>query len=337
MKPTPGNRLTDFLHLIRMPNLLILAMTMILMRYAIIRPILNALMVEMYDAPGILSPMMLQTKWFDFIILVLSTVFITAGGYVINDYFDIQTDIINRGTIIVGNTVPRRRAMMYHNILNILGVAGGFYVSWRIGYIWLGVFFILVSGLLYFYSATYKRQFLIGNIVVALLTAMVPLLVVLFEATPVYRYYSVVAVNFPGVSLLFFWVGGFALFAFLTTLIREIVKDIEDFEGDSTFGRNTLPVVAGKTTSKIVVEILSAATIFLLYLVWFLYMRDMLTLGYITLFIFIPFIYVGIIVMRSETREKLHKASRTVKLIMLAGVLYSIVAGIIITTGNFTM
>lgn len=337
MKPTPGNRLTDFLHLIRLPNLLILAMTMILMRYAIIRPILNALMVEMYDAPGILSPMMLQTKWFDFVILVLSTVFITAGGYVINDYFDIQTDIINRGSIIVGNTVPRRRAMMYHNILNILGVAGGFYVAWRIGYLWLGVFFILVSGLLYFYSATYKRQFLIGNIVVALLTAMVPLLVVLFEATPVYRYYSVVAANFSGVSILFFWVGGFALFAFLTTLIREIVKDIEDFEGDSTFGRNTLPIVAGKTTSKIVVEILSVVTLFLLYLVWFLYMGDMLTLGYITLFILIPFIYVGIIVIRSETREKLHKASRTVKLIMLAGVLYSIVAGIIITTGNFTM
>ena len=128
--------------------------------------------------PGMLSPMVLQTKWFDFIILVLSTVLITAGGYVINDYFDIRTDLINRGSIIVGNTISRRKAMMYHNLFNILGVAGGFYVAWRIGYFWLGVLFLLVSGLLYFYSATYKRQFLIGNIVVAFLTAMVPLMVV---------------------------------------------------------------------------------------------------------------------------------------------------------------
>lgn len=336
MKPTHGNWLTDFLHLIRLPNLLIVAMTMILMRYSIIRPILNAITVEIMDGLGVLAPMALQTKWFDFIILVLSTVCITAGGYVINDYFDIRTDIINRGSIIVGNTISRRKAMMYHNIFNILGVVGGFYVAWRIHYFWLGVLFLIVSGLLYFYSVTYKRQFLIGNIVVALMTAMVPLLVVLFEATPVFRYYSVSTVSFPGVSLLFFWVGGFALFAFLTTLIREIIKDLEDFEGDSTFGRNTLPIVAGTTATKIIVEILSAVTLFLLYLIWYLYMPDYLTLGYITIFICIPFIYVGIKVIKSESREDLHKASRIVKIIMLAGILYSVVAGIIITTGNFT-
>lgn len=336
MKLTPGKTLKDFMHLIRLPNLLLVAMTMIMMRHAIIKPILNALSVEMIDNPGVMVPMMLQTKWFDFIILVLSTVFITAAGNVINDYFDIRTDLINRGSIIVGNTISRRKAMMYHNIFNVLGVAGGFYISWRIGYFWMGVFFLLVSGLLYFYSATYKRQFLIGNIVVAFLTAMVPMLVVVFEATPVFRFYSSVTLSFPGVSLLFFWVGGFALFAFLTTIIREIVKDIEDYEGDMTFGRNTLPIVAGITTSKLIVEFLSAATLFLLYLIWYIYLRDVLTLCYITVFIFSPFIYVGIKIMRSSSREDLHVASRVVKLIMLAGTLYSVVAGIIISTGNFT-
>ena len=144
---------------------------------------------------------------------------------------------------------------------------GGFYVSFKIGYFWLGVLFLLVSGLLYFYSATYKRQFLIGNIVVAFLTALVPFMVILFDGPPVFRFYSLNAISFPGVSLLFIWVGGFALFAFLTTLIREIVKDIEDYEGDKILGRNTLPVVAGIITSKIVVEILSAITVFLLYLI----------------------------------------------------------------------
>jgi 4-hydroxybenzoate polyprenyltransferase len=336
MKHFPGNYLSDFMHLIRLPNLLLVALTMILMRYAIVRPILSALPVEMVNAPGIISTMVLQTSWLDFLILVMSTILITAGGYVINDYFDIRTDLINRGSIIVGNTISRRTAMMYHNLFNILGVMGGFYVSFRTGYYWLGVIFLLVSGLLYFYSATYKRQFLIGNIVVAVLTAMVPLMVVLFEAPPVFRFYSLNAISFPGVSLLFTWVGGFALFAFMTTLIREIVKDIEDYEGDSTFGRNTLPVVAGILASKIVVEVLIIITILMVYLIWFLYMTDLLTLGYITIFVFLPFLFVAIKTFRSSSKAGLHQASRTIKLIMLTGVLYSVVAGIIITTGNFS-
>jgi 4-hydroxybenzoate polyprenyltransferase len=335
MKHFPGKILSDFIRLIRLPNLLLVALTMILMRYAIVRPVLNALPVEMADTPGIISGMELQTSWLDFIILIISTVLITAAGYVINDYFDIRTDLINRGSIIVGNTISRRMAMMYHNLFNILGVVGGFYLSFKTGYFWLGVIFLLVSGLLYFYSATYKRQFLIGNIVVAVLTALVPLMVVLFEAPSVFRFYSLNAISFPGVSLLFAWVGGFALFAFMTTLIREIVKDIEDFEGDSTFGRNTLPVVAGIMVSKIVAEALIAITIFLLYLVWYIYMTDLLTLGYITVFIFIPCLFAGIKILKSNTKKGLHQASRTIKLIMLAGVLYSVVAGIIITTGKF--
>lgn len=336
MKHIPGKIVSDFMRLIRLPNLIIVALTMILMRYAIIRPILSAIQVEMIDNPGVLSPMMLQTKWFDFFVLVLSTVFITAAGYVINDYFDIRTDLINRGSIIVGNTISRRKAMMLHNVFNIMGVAGGFYVSWRINYFWLGGLFLLVSGLLYFYSVSYKRQFLIGNIIIAFLTALVPFIVVVFDATSIYRYYYSSAVSFPGVSLIFFWVGGFALFAFLTTLIREIVKDIEDYEGDSTFGRNTLPVVAGIMSSKIVVEVLIAVTVFALYLVWFRYINDRITLGYISLFIVVPLIYAGIITLKSSSREGLNKASTLLKMIMLAGILYSIVAGIIITKGSFS-
>ncbi|HNX66623.1 MAG TPA: geranylgeranylglycerol-phosphate geranylgeranyltransferase [Bacteroidales bacterium] len=335
MKHIPGNSISDFLRLIRFQNLLIVALTMILMRYAILRPLLNAFQVEMIDNPGILVPMVLQTKWYDFFILVVSTVFITAAGYVINDYFDIRTDLINRGSIIVGNTVSRRSAMMYHNILNILGVAGGFYVSWRIGFFWMGVLFLLVSGLLYFYSVTYKRQFLIGNIVIAFLTALVPFLVVIFDAPSIYRYYLSTAISFPGVSLLFFWVGGFALFAFLTTLIREIVKDIEDYEGDRTYGRRTLPVVAGIMASKIVANVIIALTVFALYFVWQRYINDRLTLGYITLLIVAPLVYAGIMTIRSKSREGLHRASSILKLVMFVGLLYSVLAGYIITTGNF--
>ena len=130
----------------------------------------------------------------------------------------------------------------------------------------MGTLFLVVSGLLYFYSASYKRQFLIGNIIVAILTAMVPLLVVIYEWPALYRYYTVNAVTLPEFNFIFYWVGGFALFAFLTTLTREIIKDIEDFEGDIAYGRNTVPVVIGILSAKIVSVSLMIITIVLLYL-----------------------------------------------------------------------
>ena len=334
MKLFPGKHTKDFLRLIRLPNLIIVALTMILMRYAVLKPLLNALPVAMADNPLIVTRMAFQIGWFDFLILVLSTVLITAGGYVINDYFDIRTDLINRGSIIVGNTISRRMAMLYHNVFSFLGVAGGFYLSARIGYFWLGTLFLLVSGLLYFYSVTYKRQFLIGNLIVAFLTAMVPFMVVLFEAPPIYKMYSATTVSFPGVRLMYYWVGGFALFAFMTTLIREIIKDIEDYEGDLTFGRKTLPVVSGLVATRLIAVLLAVFTIILLYIVCFRYLPGKLTLAYVTLFVALPFIWVIFRVLVSKNRAELHKASRMMKIIMLCGILYSVVAGAIISSGK---
>ncbi|HUW94111.1 MAG TPA: UbiA family prenyltransferase, partial [Bacteroidales bacterium] len=151
---------------------------------------------------------------------------------------------------------------------------------------------------------------------------------------PVYKMYSVSAVSFPGVRILFYWVGGFALFAFMTTLIREIIKDIEDYEGDVTFDRKTLPVTSGIFATRIIIVSLSVLTIFMLYIIWFRYLSDLITLAYITLLIFAPFIWVIIKVMISKNREELHTASRVMKIIMLAGILYSVVAGAIISSGK---
>lgn len=290
--------------------------------------------ITMVGDPLTLTRMTLQLGWIDFVILAISTCLLTAAGYIINDYFDIRSDLINRGTIIVGNTITRRQAMMFHNILNVLGVIGGTYVSARIGYIWLGIFFVLISGLLYFYSATYKRQFLIGNIIVAMLVAMVPMMVVIYDAAPIYVHYSQIVTDFPGVAVLFYWVGGFALFAFLTTLIREIIKDMEDCEGDRETGRKTIPVVSGLMVCKIVVVTLSLFTVALLFLVWYKHLNDRLTIIYITLLLDIPFAIVIYKVITGSEKHHLHFASRLMKLIMLAGILYSLVAGAIITSGK---
>jgi 4-hydroxybenzoate polyprenyltransferase len=334
MKHSRGENIRDIMTLIRLPNLLVVAVTMMLMRYAVIRPLLGAMPVTMADDPLNITRMTFQLGWIDFMILVISTCLITAAGYVINDYFDIRADLINRGTIIVGNTITRRRAILYHNILNILGVAGGTYVSARIGYIWLGIMFVLISGLLYFYSATYKRQFLIGNIIVAMLVALVPMMVVVYDAAPVYVRYSQTVTDFPGVAILFYWVGGFALFAFLTTIIREIIKDMEDFKGDMEMGRKTLPVLSGMVTCKTVVVTFSLITVALLYIIWHRYLNDRLTFIYITLLLGAPMVVVIIKVITDREKHHLHFASRLMKLIMLAGILYSLVAGAIITSGK---
>jgi 4-hydroxybenzoate polyprenyltransferase len=319
-----------FLKLIRWPNLLIVILTMVLMRYAVIEPLLNKINVTLYTIVGSSTTMQLQSSWFDFLILVIATVLITAGGYVINDYFDIKTDLINRGQVIVGTKIPRRQAMMWHNIFNIFGVAAGFYISAKIGFIWMGLLFLVVSGLLYFYSATYKRQFLIGNLVVAALTAMVPMLVVIFEAPVLYQYYAINAIKIPDLSIIFYWIGGFAIFAFLTTLCREIIKDIEDFEGDVAYGRNTVPVIIGILTSKIVAACLIFITLLMLYVVWFFHIKDYITLFYISFTIALPLLFIIYQIIISKSRKQLHSASKQMKLIMLAGILYSVVVRMII-------
>ena len=319
-----------FLKLIRWQNLLMVILTMVLMRYAVLAPVISKIGVILIKGSGEEIPMSLQFPWYDFILLVAATVFITAGGYIINDYFDIKTDLINKGKVIVGTKIPRRKAMMWHSILNVAGVSAGFYISYKAGYIWLGTMFLMVSGLLYFYSASYKRQFLIGNIIVAILTAMVPLLVVFYEWPALYKYYTINAIRLPQINIIVYWVGGFALFAFLTNLIREIIKDIEDFEGDSAYGRNTVPVVIGVLSSKIVSISLIILTIIMLYLVWHFFVNDTITLIYVTVMIVLPLLFVIFKLIKSRGKKQLHSASRIMKIVMLTGLLYSVVVKVLI-------
>lgn len=324
----------ELLKLVRVQNLFIVALTMVLMRYAIIEPILSILPFSALGSTEAES-MILQFAWYDFLILVLSTVFITAAGYVINDYFDIKTDLVNRGKVIVGSAISRRKAMMWHNILNALGIIGGFYVSYKIGYFWLGIFFLLVSGLLYFYSATYKRQLLIGNIIVSLLTAAVPFMVVVFDVPPIYTYYSQIASEMPSLAILFYWVGGFSVFAFLVSLAREIVKDMEDYEGDRAYGSNSLPVAMGLKGAKVVSASLLAIIVVLLLFIWYFRLFDTLTIIYITVALIIPLIIASVYIIRGKDQRDFHIASFWIKIVMLSGIFYSVLVLLIINREVF--
>ncbi len=310
----------NLLRLIRYKNLLIIILTQYLMRWSIIKPILEA-----YEFK-------LQFSELNFFFLVMATVFITAAGYVINDYFDTKTDMVNRPeTVIVGKLMKRRSAILLHVFLNTIGIGLGAYISLYIGMPVLALVFVFITGLLWFYSTTYKRQFLIGNVIVALLTAIVPLMVILFEIPLLNEEYGLLLKELKSdFTLLILWVGAFALFAFLLTLIREIIKDVEDYEGDSAYGRQTLPIVLGVLNSKIVIITFLLTTLFSIVYIYFRFLNDIITLAYFTLFLIFPLLLLLYKIIVAENKKDYHKASNLSKIIMLAGIFYALIANYII-------
>ncbi len=305
----------SYLKLIRFPNLLMVAFTMYAIRWALIYPMLAV------------SELKLQFGEFDFFLLVVSTVFITAAGYGINDYFDVRTDSLNRpDRVVIGKTVKRRVALALHWFFNTAAVMMGFYISHKIGFWQFGFLFVITSGLLWYYSTTYKRQFLIGNLIVALLTALVPVLVLIYEIPSLNKAYAdLLQENNTSFMYIVRWVLAFSIFAFITTLAREIIKDIEDFEGDAAFGRNTLPVVLGIKTTKAIAIGLEIITIGLLYFVHFWKLKDMLSLLYITFVLVIPLLYISWTILKANQKKHYTHASILAKLMMLGGILYLVV------------
>jgi 4-hydroxybenzoate polyprenyltransferase len=305
------------IRLIRLPNLLIVAATQILIRYCIIGPLLGQ------------GNMVLQLSGSLFAMLVIATVFTTAAGYVINDYFDRKIDRINKpSAVIVGKFVYPRHAMAYHLFFSITGTLLGIWVSYRVHVLYLSLIFFMVNGLLWFYSTTYKRQFLLGNFIVALLAALVPFLVLLYELPLLAREYGS-QVN-PMIKYLMIWVLGFSLFAFLVNLIREFVKDAEDLEGDKVFGKRTIPVVWGIPATRWISAALLFAAIIMLIAAWYFYIPDGLSLIYFILFLIIPMLVAMGILLTKNSSGSFHQASTLLKFILVTGLSYMIIVNIII-------
>ncbi len=180
--------MSSFFRLIRYPNLLIIIVTMLSIRYGIVYPFL-----KLYGFDFVLSNL-------DFALLVLSTVFIAAGGYAINDYFDVRIDMENKPKeVLVGNKITRRMTMAIHNILSILGVLLGVFVSYRVGKLSFSFIFVLISGALWFYSTIYKRRLLVGNFLIALLTGIVPLMILLFDVPLIIEKYRIILIAKPAI------------------------------------------------------------------------------------------------------------------------------------------
>lgn len=307
--------------LIRLPNLIIIAATQYLMRYMIIAPFLK------------LNDFGLQLDSFHFALLVLTTLLLAAAGYVINDYFDTQPDRVNKpGKVVIDKQISRHAAINLHIILNILGVGLGVYLSFYIKIPGLSLLFILTAGMLWFYSTNYKKQFLIGNLIVSILTGTVPLLVILFELPLLNREYGEIMINADAsFNYIFYWVAGFGFFAFLTNFIREIVKDAEDFEGDRAYGMNTFPIVVGMLFTRVITITLIAILIILISFVLFRYILmsgagfDYLSALYFTVLVILPLVFIIFKIIIAKSKRDYHISSQMLKFVMLSGILYSLI------------
>jgi len=310
-----------FLKLIRFSNLIIIAMTQYFIRWYILKPLLTV------------SGFRVQLGITQFAMLVLSTVSIASAGYIINDYFDRKTDLINRpGRVIVGRLINRRYAMFFHILFTIIGLIAGTYVAYSIERLSLSVIFLFASGILWLYSTTYKRQILVGNIVISVLVGIVPLMVLLFEFPLLvrkYHFYALAAgVNF---DVLIVWVCAYAGFAFLVNLIREIIKDMEDFEGDYVFGRKTIPIVWGMKVSKWLVALLTGITVIPIFYLLMFHLTDRISFIYIVLLIIMPLFLIAFGVFWAGSKNQYHTLSQMIKLVMFTGLLYCPVANYILS------
>jgi 4-hydroxybenzoate polyprenyltransferase len=312
----------SFLKLIRWSNLIIIALTMFVIRYGITEPILSV-----FDFK-------LELPVLYFSLIVLAVVLIAAAGYIINDYNDVETDTINKPSkVIVGKTISQNTAFNIYVILNSIAVAAALWVSWKFDLTNFFTIFPIAIGTLWFYSTTYKQQLLIGNIITAFLTALVPFTSVLYDLPLVIRNHKflIQESNF-NLNIIFAWVGAFAAFAFLLNLIREIVKDAEDYEGDNHAGYNTLPIVWGIKSTKAFVSILTSITIVGIAVLFALFLRtdfngkfDSVSFFYILVLIIVPLIISNLIIFKPFAKRNYTIASALLKISMVSGILFALI------------
>ena len=308
-----------YLQLLRVGNLTFVAILLYVMEKWVATPLLQ---LEQF---GELMP------WWILTLLIVSVVGIAAGGYVINDYFDVKIDRINRpDNLVVTRIISRDAAMNLFYGLTAVGVIAGTVVAWW-AHSWTLLFtYVVIPGLLWFYSASYKRMFLVGNIVVAFASAIVPLLVAIANADYLHHLYQNALAYSPIVGELYVWTGGFAAFAFLLTWVREIVKDIEDIEGDREMECRTLPIVWGDKVAKIIATILlvviATLIVYILFAVLpFSHEWKSLPTRYVVFGLIVPILCSIVVLWAANNRTEYHRVQTIIKFAMFMGMLFSYV------------
>lgn len=306
------------MRLVRWSNLLFLAALVWVMEKWVATPILvKAAFGE--QLPGYML-----------LLIILATVLIAAGGYVINDYFDVKIDRINRpDEVIVTRSISKPAAMRLSMILSGIGIACGIAVAVLLKSLTIGILFVLIPGLLWFYSSSYKRLFMVGNLIISLLAAVTPIVVAMTNVAVLQLRYETILPYTTLVHDIYAWLGGFALFAFLLTWIREIVKDMQDQMGDRELECHSMPVVWGETWTKVFVTGLVVVTLAIIGHLWWHILPfpttwTSLSTRYIVLGIVTPLLCLVWLLWSAKIPSDYKVCQQVVKFTMLIGMLYSI-------------
>lgn len=290
------------LNLIRWKNLLMIALVQLLIKYALFDP---------FNAD-------ITLNWFGITLLITSTLCLAAAGNIINDIYDVETDLINRPKkVIIGKKVSEKTAYNLFIVFNVIGILIGFYLSHLIGRSGFFALFVIISALLYVYATYLKRTLLIGNIVVSILVAMSILIVGLFELLP-----AITPQNQPTQLFFFKILLDYAMFAFFINLVREITKDMEDVDGDYKAGMNTLPIAIGRKRASKILFALTLLPLFgvVYYVMTYMY-KQPYSIGYFLIFVVAPLVYITIKSFSAKTKKDYHHMSTILKLVMLFGML----------------
>ena len=293
-----------FLKLIRYQNLLMLAFMQLVFRYGFLK---------WQNIPLSLA------DW-QYCLLVISTVLIAAGGYVINDIFDQETDSENKPSkTIIGKAISESMGYNIYVALTVVGVGIGFYLSNVIMKPSFATLFILIASLLYIYATSLKQMLLVGNVLVAFLLSFSVIIIGIFDLYP-----ATYEGNQKEMGVLFSILIDYAVFAFIVNFIREITKDLEDINGDYNQGMHTLPIILGvQRTAKVVFGLSFIPLVILLYYTNAYFASNNLYVAtiYCLLTLVGPLLYFTIKSWTAKTKKDFHHLSLVLKMVLLFGIL----------------
>ena len=299
----------NLVRLIRLPNLLIVALVQFIIYLKILVPI--------FEDKGITTTLPLL----QFSLFVVTTILITAGGYIINDILDYETDLINKGESVILN---KKIAVESATWLYLTASGGGFfiaiYLAFFVGHLdWVTLYPISIGGL-FVYSRFLKKMPLLGNLTVAVFAAGVAGIILLAEKNGLAQLTQLA----PLISLKIYLVVGFyMLFAFYTSLFRELIKDIEDIEGDAHEKYRTLPILLGVPKVKKLAMVFAVSLLILMIGAgWFFWdsftLLNKFALSPVTLG---AMVWILFLLNKAEQKQDFHAISQWTKLVMLGGIL----------------
>ena len=292
----------DYLRLVRIGNLIFIALTMYLIKLGLFEPFGVAITLNL----------------FGFTMLVLAVVFTAAAGYVINDIYDVQADAHNKPErSFIGKSISEKAGYRFYFTLNIIGVLLGFYVSNMIGKPGFSAFFVVGSAVLYLYNAQFKQSLLIGAFLVSAIVGLIPVGVGLYDLLP-----AIVPQNQQTQSVIFSVLIDYSIFAFLINFIRELVKDQEDINGDYNAGYQTVSIVLGKErTNKVIFGVTLLPILFLVYYLYRYLFEHLYAVMYTLLLLIGPLIYFAVNIWTASSQKNFRKLSKILKFVMFFGII----------------